>query len=129
DWIDRLVCLCLLGGIRRIARVGALGLDKVLGSVTTSGWRGARGTAGWPRRHRPGGEHPGDHRRPDRASRLALNRVPQARTGGRGGVLPWRDYLPFASSLPGSGSSPEKHASQCVLRSPPTASYTPASER
>src|SRR6185436_16713412 len=37
--------------------------------------------------------------------------------------------LSFASSLPASGYSPEKQASQWRSRSPRTASYTPASDR
>ena len=36
--------------------------------------------------------------------------------------------FPFASSLPASGYSPEKQASQWRSRDPRTASYTPASE-
>src|SRR5437899_11023983 len=39
------------------------------------------------------------------------------------------EYLPLARSLPASGYSPVKQASQCVARVAPTASYTPASDR
>ena len=45
----------------------------------------------------------------------------QARTSGRGEVLSSKEYLPLASSLPRSGYSPVKQASQWLSRSAPTA--------